>query len=1184
MKLKRLEIIGFKSFVDRTVVDFEKDITGIVGPNGCGKSNIVDSIRWVMGEQSAKHLRGRQMEDVIFAGSTGRAPLSMASVELTFSTDGYQTPAQYLNHSEISICRRLYRTGESEYFINKVPVRLKDITELFLGTGIGTKAYSVIEQGRISQIVTAKPEDRRFYIEEVAGVTRFKSRKEAALRKMEATTQNLLRLNDVVEELERQLRSLSRQAKKAEKYKEVKEEFQKWDLALSSYEYFHADEQQTVLEKHLREFDEKETALKTQLHEHENSIEDARLQIIEKEKDLQIIQNNLFEVTNYVRLAENTLSHKNEEIDRNNKRLVDIQADIHRFENDLISLQEKLAEVNEQKLVADLEEEDLSENVAVRQQKVDRFHTSLSNIKKELDEERRDLNVTAQRLTQIETLRSAQQQKQADIQSDIVRDDQLLETYQTRYNQLSKIYREANDSLTSLKQLKLDLTTQTDEIATELERSRENLEEEEKVLADLREQLTIKQSRLASLEELQKNFEGYHEGPRSVLMKKGEIDQDGIFGTVADFVETDPEYEGAVSAVLGEKLQYVVVQSQQTGLQAMDYLRTESLGRSSFIPMQVRSYDEAPAEVPQGMGVLGPLHQFVNIKGDYQHLAQTLFGDVVLVENLEKALDLWSSNGHRKTLVTLGGEVVDPSGVITGGTLANTSKALLEKKREIKDLAAMVSRFKEEVFEKDRVRNDLLRKVKTLEVNLEEIKTSTFDEEIKIANHEKDISHFKIEMDSLQDKQKELQFQLGSQRDSLNQLKSTVSGQDIEECQLKVKKHVFDIVLQEREDQFNHIQSQYDSISQELIQQKIQLGQASQTKTHLDSEMKRLLNELTSERISLLDRHKSDLMIDDRNEFLENEITYIQKVLDKKLGQRETLEESLVAEREIYDAMSSQIREQEAVIKAFRHEHEQAGKKLNQVTVELTEIRSHMKHLSEQCLERHQIPLTEVYKNYYDETLDVHQARQLVDENKDKINRIGSVNTEALEEYEEMKARFDFLSKQKEDLQASLQSLERVIHKINRTTRDRFKTTFNLVNERFQQVFPKLFQGGQAKLVLTDENDLLTTGVEIIAQPPGKKCQSISLLSGGEKALTAVSLIFSIFQIKPSPFCILDEVDAPLDDVNVSRYNDTLRSMTHKTQFIVITHNKKTMEMVDVLYGVTMQEPGVSQLVSVALH
>lgn len=1184
MKLKRLEIIGFKSFAEKTIIDFEKDITAIVGPNGCGKSNVVDSIRWVMGEQSAKHLRGKNMEDVIFAGSSNRPPLSMASVELTFSTEGYQTPAAYLNHSEIAICRRLYRTGDSEYLINKTPVRLRDITELFLGTGIGTKAYSVIEQGRISQIVTAKPIERRFYIEEVAGITKFKSRKEAALRKMESTNQNLLRLNDVIEELERQMKSLDRQAKKAEKYQQIKTEYQKWDLALSSNRLDRHTKDQDELESQLRGFDDREIELKNKLSQAENQLEEERVKVSEQEIKISEVTNHNFEVTNYIKIIENTLSHKKEEIKNLQTAHQDIDSEIEQIKSNLNEIKESQMTTSHKKMENDFQLIEFLDKNESLEPGVKEIQSKLSSLTQHIDELKNDFSAKKNRMVKVETILETNQQKIVELQENISQEKQEFDQCESKIHELNRVYGESHSSLENLKQLKLDLSHQSGELENLLKQAREHLSEQQKGLEKIKDELTQKKSRLDSLLELQKNFEGYHEGTRQVLLKKNDISQEGIFGTVADFVETDSEYEGAVSAILGEKLQHVLVKSSAEGLQAIDYLQTHSGGRASFIPLDLRNVDSEQEDFDQESGVIGPLNQYVRVKNDYAHMLPNLLQDVVLVNDIDTALSLWQRKQYKKTFVTLKGEMIDPLGVITGGSLEDTSKAILEKKRESKELQEFISVLSQQVLEKEVLCDELIKKVGSMEMELENVKKNTHEEEIKIVNQEKDVSHFKKEIESLTRQKELLEKKLTLRQDQLDTI--IPQSEELDSEKINLEKLILEIEseLNESIHSSESLKVEADKKQAELNDVQIQLTKAESLNEQVKEEISRLENEYVRQRFKMRSLQKD--LFTSRHDlgFISNYVSHLEKVLGKRLEKKDKIDKELSGMKEIFEGLVQSLREKEEQIRIVRKDYEGVSKDLNRITLNLSETRTQIKYLAEQCLERHQIDIQEIYKDHLDESLDESEAEGIVKDCRSQLSRIGAVNTDALEEFEETKQRFDFLSAQKLDLESSLASLTQVIDRINSTTQERFLATFNAVNENFQNLYPKMFRGGKAKLVLTDEDNLLETGVEIVAQPPGKKLQSINLLSGGEKALTAVSLVFSIFKVKPSPFCILDEVDAPLDEVNVSRYNETLRAMTNNTQFIVITHNKRTMEMADVLYGVTMPEPGASRLVSVDLH
>lgn len=1186
MKIKRLEIQGFKSFADRTLIDFKEGITGIVGPNGCGKSNIVDAIRWVMGEMSAKHLRGREMQDVIFAGSDKRSPGGMSEVTLILSNEDGRAPATYAHFSEISVTRRLFRSGESEYFINKVSCRLRDIYDLFLGTGVGTKAYSIVEQGQIGLIISSKPENRRQLIEEAAGISKFKARKEAALRKIEATKGNLTRLDDILKELKRQINSLDRQAKKAAKYKELREEAKTIDLHLSSLDYTFLNHEINEGEKNANQLTESEAESSAHLAKIENEIETSRLQMNQEEQELSQVQERLYEKNNSVSLHEQGIQYKKREIlqltEREATALLEIEETKEKNQTNEVEIEET------QKSQIEINEKLLSSE--------ERFRT----FRKQVDDEekkQRDLDLAIEK-TQQEILRLVQSlsesaskqefigQQKIEIKGKIAKDSTEIEEIDRLLNQYISKKNEFEKSLNELSQLKLNLSDQSGNIENNLKEEKINFEKIKTDLFHFKEDLSLKRSRLASLVEIQKNFEGYQEGVRRVMLRKQSDQQfDPIYGTVADLIETESTYQKAVGAVLGEKLQYIVVKSQEVGLQAVEYLKTESAGRSSFVPMEVRSdiFESETASAEEG--VLGPLKNFVQVKEDYQMVGDYLFQDVLLIETLNRAIQVWNAAPLKKTLVTLEGEVVDAHGVVSGGSPENQSLSILEKKREIKELEITTHRLEQELFQKEILLKESERKIESLVSSLDALKRDAHSEELKLVNIQKDSSHLKGEIARLQ-----------SNRDRLNRemTQLATSEQNLENnlAEWISKTTLWQNEKTEKENYLNQIKQDWLSHRQELDQlkelftkQKIESETYFQTKEQIEKNLRRLLDLQRSYQFKQQEAHRTITQANQTREELKKQILESEEALKILLEEITQLNQRNVALRESYDKHISELREKEIEVKTVRKQNDEMKLNLNQLLIQLTEWRGKLKSLKEQIFERYHTDLSLVVDEYKEKPLEDRAAKESeLQILREKLEKLGEVNVGAISEFEEVQTRHDFLNRQSEDLKNSLDSLTRVIQKINRSTKIRFQETFEAVNQKFQELFPKLFIGGRAKLMLTDEENLLETGVEIVAQPHGKKLQSISLLSGGEKALTATCLIFAIFLFKPSPFCLLDEVDAPLDDANIDRFNEMVKSMTERSQFILITHNKRTMEMANVLYGITMEEPGVSKTVSVKLN
>lgn len=1195
MKLKSIEIEGFKSFDDKTVIRFDDHITAIVGPNGCGKSNIVDAIRWVMGEQSAKHLRGKSMEDVIFSGSQNRNGNSMASVEFTFETAGV-CPPQYANFKEVSIGRKLYRTGESDYFINKSPVRLKDVTDLFLGTGVGTKAYSIIEQGRVGQVITAKSEDRRSIIEEAAGISKFKQRKEAALRKMESTQQNLLRLNDIITELETQVRSLTRQANKAEKFKVMKDEMMSLDLRLASADYQRFTGAQKELLTKIKELDELQVSLNNKLLQDEMDTEAERMQLTEIEPLVNDLQQQVFEWENYFKLAQSRFQNTKDDLARcerdqtqNDRILAELKQNLQGSHNGLL-------QVNQRLLFADLDCEELMLVVTDLEGKLSQFQESSHTLFSLMEQSRESYNMASNRLSQLSARREHLVERYQELNRRKLEEEQSLLDLTAKYQHIEKAKKELSGDLSELKQLKLSLNERSGELLDQLLREEGSLKLEGEELSLIKEELLKRKSRLQSLEELQRNFEGYQQGTRHVLERKKTGEMNCILDSVADVIETESEYENAVSAVLGERMQYLVVKNQEDGLQCAEYLKSVQVGRSSFIPIEIAADDSLSLEVFDNTetswsslvlngdhGLKGHLKDCVRFKSGYEKLSHFLFGDIVLVDHLRNALEVW--NEYKTAVVTFDGELISEDGTLTGGTLESTSKALLEKRREIKELGYIITNLVHQVKAKEEQCFDLDKRVQNLKREIEDVKSSCHQEEVKLATQEKDMLHVGEELKKINEQRGLLSQNIFTMTGNAEDIEKQLSELDREQTEQKeiLDRASENVAIKKSEEDL--YRDQLASLQEQLTKEKIKLAQSKEQRAFLLQEVDRLIADEITIKADIFEEEEKNTLLVKRKIFLEDRILFQERNLKRLMTKRDELNVRYSEKRNQFEGIQSKLADKEYHLKDERKKCNQTKDELNQLTLQLTQIRSDLSRIQEKILERYQKVLSEVFQDHLpQDDFDTRFALERAEDLRLKLNNIGGVNLAAIDELDEVKERYDFLTTQRQDLEESLDALQKAIQKINKTTKARFQETFDLVNEKFTKLFPRLFKGGQAYLTLTDPENILETGVEIVAQPPGKKLQSISLLSGGEQALTAVSLLFAIFLIKPSPFCLLDEVDAPLDDANVDRYNDIVKDMSGRTQFVIITHNKRTMQITNHLYGVTMEEPGVSKLVSVQIE
>jgi chromosome segregation protein len=1184
MRIKRLDITGFKSFMERTVFSFDDGITGVVGPNGCGKSNVVDAIRWSMGEQSAKNLRGRGMEDVIFNGSETHAPLSMAEVTLTFAVDeGDVLPDTLAGLPEVSVTRRLFRSGESEYQINKTTCRLLDITELFLGTGVGTRAYSIIEQGRVGQIVSARPEDRRTFIEEAAGITKYKARRRAAERKMEYTQQNLLRVNDIVTELGKRLDSLERQAKKAEKYKRLRAEMRDIELHASSHRWLELQANKTLLDAQLSNLSHDERETYEQVKGMDADIGARRAALDAEAEALEAASAEVYALESQVQLDAQNLQHWQEDLAATQQRvaataleLADVLARKADAEREKAEGEAELDRMG----VASKEDE---VSLAVRDEELRRTSTLLAEVTQRLESDRRELLDVAARVANHESRLASLQQRRAELEQRQARLGGELEVLRAEESQLESARREVLERVEQHRQVTLELTQRRGEEEASLARLREAFTENEVMVMALREELADKRSRLSSLEEIQRNYEGFDRGVRAVMLKAGsEPRQLGVFGLVADVVTAPPELEKAVEAALGERLQHVVVESPERGYELVEYLKGLAEGRSTFVP--VPADGAAPLPALEAADVLAMALTQVQVSDEVlRPLVAQLLSGVAIVADLDAARRL-SPLHPDYTFVTRDGEVVRPHGVVTGGVLEGPAVGALQKKREIAELQAEVTRVEERYNELITRHYELQKQMGHAEGVLKGLEKNRHQEELSLAGHEKDLHQAGSSLVKL----RERIAGLAAEQDALGGNLSTVDF-ELESTRGELMHGQADREL--RDDRVRLMQGELESLkaraevlSAELTGLKVKVASVSErgeaARQRVDT-LAASVDELTG-RAGRLAQAKEEGHA--HAGALEARLAETEADRGGRQAQLAELKGALDGKRGEHQAAQGRVRDDEVALKTLREKVDALSHGLSAMTLKERELALELEHLAASVRERHQVTIDEAVHLYHHEPMLTADAQEKLKELRAQVERMGEVNVTAIEEHQELRDRHAFLSQQQGDLEGSLAQLKEAISKIDETSRLRFKETFDIVNEKFQQIFPRLFGGGRASLMLVQGAPGEEPGVEILAQPPGKKLQTVGLFSGGEKALTAVAMIFAIFLIKPTPFCLLDEVDAPLDEGNVGRYNDMVREMSKGSQFILITHNKRTMEVADTLYGVTMEEPGVSKLVTVKLH
>lgn len=1185
MKLKALEVVGFKSFVDRLHLHFPEGITTIVGPNGCGKSNIVDAVLWAIGERSAKHLRGRLMEDVIFNGTDGRKPLGMAEVNLTFTNEDGSFPKGYEQCSEITITRRLYRSGESEFLINKVPCRLRDITDLFLDTGIGVNGYSIVEQGRVEHIIAANPQDRRFLIEEAGGIAKYKERKRLALMKMEATQQNLLRIQDIIAEVKRQILTLERQVKRAEEYKAIRKEVKEIEIRFALQEYSELSEKGEAARGYLKALQERETGISTQMAEREASVEGMRLKSMEEEEKLRSLQQGAYELGQTIQRMENEVEFLRREKEGLQKQEAQMLEEVR---EGLKTWREGQRERRRtEQIRSELKEERHENEEIVKEWEIlfNEFRGTYQDVSEQLEGEKSKLINTLTQLTSLKNRQSHLEERKQDLQKRIRSHEKESEEVRSGMAQLQEdlLRKEKERDLTQ--SIQATLQGEKERWEGEIEKLREVLSAKQTERTTLEERLREDRSRYHSLKELQENYEGFEKGVKSILLQKREEQEKWkrILGVVADLFEPEPPYEVPLEAVLGQRLQYLIVEDEKEAVEAIALLKRESRGRGSFIPIGVKGNGDRHQSLQTGeKGKPLPLLQFVRVKENFAPIAHFLIGGVGVVDHLEEALQWISREGTFETLVTLEGEVVERSGVVSGGSL-DQGLSILERRRVIRELEKKTTEEAEAYQKAHEEEENLQKEIDEKEGLLEETKSEIQDKEIELLHQERDLEGLRKELSQFEQKMEVLEFE----RQELQE-----EEREIEETSKSVLAEIEreEAIKQEREGELQSLKKTVEEVREgteelggKITEKKVLLASIEEKERgtegklfHLCENQKTLHDQIAKKIVGIRECRRETIS-------LYEQINQKERELGDRIEKHRKSEEALILQRETVDVLSSEWKEAEASTRFLRQELEDLRQKIHEEQIRVSELQWKLQHLQDSIRERYGTTLSTTLGGDLSDVQREEMSKRLA-ELKTALEGFGEVNLMALEEYQELKRRHDFLTEQQTDLQQALDTLRKAITRINRTTTKRFLETFHLVNEKFKEVFTRLFKGGQASLVLLDEQDLATTGIDIIAQPPGKKLQNIDLLSGGEKALVATALLFALFMIKPTPFCLLDEIDAPLDDANINRFIELVKEFSKTSQFLIITHNKKTMETANTLYGITMETPGVSKVVSVRLN
>jgi chromosome segregation protein len=1179
MRLDKVEIVGFKSFCDKQEVSFQGGVTGIVGPNGCGKSNISDAISWVLGEQSVKTLRGASMEDVIFAGSQSRQPLAMAEVNLKVSGLNGNSPD---GSPECVVTRRLYRNGDSEYLMNGRTCRLRDIQELFMDTGLGAKGLSIIEQGKIGLILSSKPADRRALIEEAAGITKYKARRRQTQLKLEAAQQNLLRVNDIVVEVEKQLESLKRQAGKARRYRALREEMQALERVAFGLRFLELRGQSTELEERLAAEAVREKDAATALETEETQMEARRTVLYERESTAQQVRDRLNELTLAVDRHQGRSGYCRDQISETVARGEQSRQEGVELEERVGPLAERLQGRRDDGVRLRQDFQAAEDEARAAEQSLQAAGSAQAGAERAQDLAREGLVALMGRLASLASTRAsvsgaadraaATLLKLAAETDELERERERLQQAKDAAQKRGTEAEALRDTLVQQREGATERSRAARERGTALAREAEGVQSERDSLA----------GRLASLEEMVSTHSAFDEGVRALLAKPEGLD---VLGVVADSVDTDEGHERALEAFLGERLQAVLVPGNADALRGVRYLQDSGAGRGTFLPLstaRTKNGCAALADIArQETKARGLLSEKYRVSGPHAERIRAALPDALVVDTLEDALEVVERQGP-VACVTRSGETLR-SGLVEGG---REVKGLLAPRREIREVAARHAE---------------------LEVRLAELRAAQQAEEQAAAEADAESRQLQERIHAAEKELVAVRHELSTAEEQWSRLVRKAGVLDTERSQAEQERAAAGERLAEIELTLASTEEERARAAQALAEQQNAVAEArsaTEGAQRRSAEARAAVAALR-ERLSATDaecqrleqdhkdllarieiaRTRAEEMAARRVE-LETELAESERLLNEALGARDQVQgEVQVAEDAVRD-LRGELEAREASIKDHRRERDVLRGLLSELEVGRARTGSDLDHLARECHQALGMMAAEAAATLTDDdkVRDRSALEVEVTEIRERLDRMGPVNVLAVEQAQEHEERHTFLTAQRQDLLDSIAELDQAIKKIDKISKERFAEAFEIVNRHFGERFRELFGGGNAALSLLDADDILESGIDVMAQPPGKRLQNVMLLSGGEKALTAVSLLFAIFQYKPSPFCILDEVDAPLDDANVGRFVRMLENLKDQTQFVLITHSRKSMEIADQLYGVTMEEPGVSKLVSVRLR
>lgn len=1181
MYLKRLELQGFKSFADKTVLEFKPGITAVIGPNGSGKSNISDAIRWVLGEQSIKSLRGSTSSDVIFSGTQSRKSLGFAEVSIVIDNSDSKLPIEY---NEVTVTRKLYRSGETGYFINKAPCRLKDILELFMDTGIGKDGYSIIGQGKIDEILSNKSEDRRRIFEEAAGIVKYRIRKQESEKKLEQTKLNLLRINDILSEIEANIEPLKLQAEKAKKFLDLREELKKIEvgLFLSNIESYKTKLEELIKNENIiRSQYEDENSKQEEVKHLKEELKGQVDKITENIENLQSIGFDSSTKIEKINSDINVMQEREENNKANSERYVQ---EIKEVKGHIVELEEEKKQKQDKKINLNQNREKFEKQLQEKEEELQKLTKTLTQKELEIEKKKQIIEQNTDKKYEIasqinsvdinyENLEKRQKTVKAELQSTISE----LDSIRMKKQEISKEFYEIESQRNSeLKQL--------EDIQSKKQEADKKLKEYDDKINNIVYNLRMKDSRYKFLQETEREKEGYTKSVKSLLLEceKNESLKKGLHGVLANLIEAPKEYETAIEMSLGASLQNIITDTEEDAKKLIEFLRKGNLGRASFLPISSVKGKKLENIKQRGInGIIGIASDLVKYQNKYEQIVLNLLGRTVIVENMDSAIALAKQNNYSFRIVTLKGDIINPSGAITGGSVTQKTVNILGRSREIEDLEKQINVLSKEQEEYEKQKNEykksieeLLSKVEKLEKNMQEIEIVYATEKQKVISIDENISKVEQRKEKLKQEQKQIETDKISNREEKRQKEAEVANliKQIEELNSVIE----EFAIGNKESQ-----KYIDDLNFDITNLKISVSSFDESNLSIDEMIERIEQDISNSKTSINNKELQIKALEDENTALEgtikelkNQINSIKEEVKNSSIKVEELKSKRIQSNEKLSKLEEEISSKFNVLEDLKEQ-------IVKIDVKKTKLEQDIESIVNSLWEEYEI--TPNNAEGYGRPSNIVLAQKQVIKIKKEIKELGSINVDSIEEYKKTKDRYEFMNEQRLDLENTIAKLRKMIQEMTETMKQQFAEKFKVINKNFNDVFVELFGGGKAELILEDETNVLECGIDIVAQPTGKKLQNMSLLSGGERALTAIALLFAILKINPAPFCILDEIEAALDDVNVYRYAEYLKKFSIQTQFLVITHRKGTMEAADAVYGVTMEENGISKLLSMRL-